>query len=154
MQTKHEFQTEKTTSTNPDFCKLIHELDKDLNSRYGDLQKQYNAFNRVEKIDTVVIARIDGQAVGCGCFKPFDHETVEIKRVFLQENFRGNGIADAILKELETWARELGYISAVLETGKGQPEAIRFYTKQEYTMIPNYGQYVGNDNSTCMIKKL
>ncbi len=145
---------ERTTNENGAFRQLITELDEELNSRYGELQKQYNGFNRVEQIDTVVIARIDGQAIGCGCFKPFDNETVEIKRVFLQKNFRSNGIADVILKELEKWAAELGFRSAVLETGKGQPEAIRFYTKQGYTPIPNYGQYVGNENSVCMQKMI
>ena len=145
---------ERTTNENRAFRGLITELDEDLNSRYGELQKQYNGFNRVEKIDTVVIARIDNEAVGCGCFKPFDNATVEIKRVFLQKSFRGDGVADAILKELESWATELGFTAAVLETGKGQPEAIRFYSKQGYTVIPNFGQYIGNDNSVCMQKEL
>lgn len=145
---------ERTTNENGEFRRLITELDEDLNSRYGELQKQYNPFNKVDKIDTVVIARIENEAVGCGCFKPFDNETVEIKRVFVQKSFRGNGIADAILKELETWAAELGYTTAVLETGKGQPEAIRFYTKQGYAAISNFGQYIGNDNSVCMKKEL
>ena len=143
---------ERTTNEDGEFRRLIAELDEDLNSRYGELQKQYNGFNRVDKIDTVVIVRIENEAVGCGCFKSFDNETVEIKRVFVQKSFRGNGIADAILKELETWAGELGFTAAVLETGKGQPEAIRFYTKQDYTVIPNFGQYIGNDNSVCMKK--
>jgi GNAT superfamily N-acetyltransferase len=145
---------ERTTNENGEFRQLIAELDEDLNCRYGELQKQYNLFNKVDKIDTVVIARIENEAVGCGCFKPFDNETVEIKRVFVQKSFRGNGIADAILKELETWASELGFAAAVLETGKGQPEAIRFYIRQGYTIIPKLGQYIGNDNSVCMKKKL
>jgi Acetyltransferases len=143
---------ERTTNENAAFRRLIGELDEDLNNRYGDLQKQYNGFNQVEKIDTVIIARIENEAVGCGCFKPFDNETIEIKRVFVQKSFRGKGIADAILKELETWAGELRFTAAVLETGKGQPEAIRFYTKQGCTIIPNFGQYIGNDNSVCMKK--
>ena len=145
---------ERTTNENGAFRQLITELDEELNSRYGELQKQYNPFNKIEQNDTVVIARIDNEAVGCGCFKPFDKATVEIKRVFLQKSFRGNGVADAILKELESWATELGFTAAVLETGKGQPEAIRFYTKQGYTVIPNFGQYISNDNSVCMQKEL
>jgi GNAT superfamily N-acetyltransferase len=145
---------ERTTNENRAFRRLIAELDEDLDSRYGELQKQYNDFNKVEKIDTVVIARKENKAVGCGCFKPFDGETVEIKRVFVQKSFRGKGISDTILKELETWAAKLGFSAAVLETGKGQPEAIRFYTKQGYTVISNFGQYRGNDNSVCMEKEL
>jgi GNAT superfamily N-acetyltransferase len=143
---------ERTTNEHGEFRRLIAELDEDLNSRYGELQKEYNGFNRVEKIDTVVLARKENKAVGCGCFKPFDDKTAEIKRVFLRKSFRGNGIAEILLKELESWASELGFTAAILETGKGQPEAIRFYTKQGYTVIPNFGQYSGNDNSICMKK--
>lgn len=145
-------ETVRTTSEHADFRSLIGELDADLNSRYGDLQKQYDGFNKIEEINTVVLVRDNDKAIGCGCFKVMGDDTVEIKRVFLRKEHRGNGIADRILRELELWAAELGYTSAVLETGKGQPEAIRFYTRLGYAPIPNYGHYAGNDNSVCMRK--
>ena len=67
---------------------------------------------------------------------------------------RGNGIAKLILLELEKWAMEKGFTKSVLETGVKQPEAIRFYTKLGYVKTQNYGQYIGNENSICMSKKL
>ena len=42
----------------------------------------------------------------------------------------------------------------ILETGFKQPEAIRLYTKNNYNVIPNYGQYAGMVNSVCMEKVL
>ena len=57
-----------------------------------------------------------------------------------------------ILKELEKWAAELNYTKCVLETGKKQPEAITLYLKNGYAIIPNYGQYIGIENSVCFAK--
>jgi N-acetylglutamate synthase and related acetyltransferases len=144
----------KTTSENADFVRLIAELDADLNSRYGALQAQYDAYNRVEMIDTLIVAYADNQPVGCGCFKKLDDTTVEIKRMFVRPSHRGRGIAIRILTELEAWAKSLDYDATQLETGIKQTEAIGLYGKLGYTMIDNYGQYAGNENSVCMRKKL
>jgi GNAT superfamily N-acetyltransferase len=64
------------------------------------------------------------------------------------------GLASQMLHELELWAKESGYGKCVLETGKKQPEAIALYEKNGYRMIPNYGQYIGVENSVCFEKKL
>ena len=57
-----------------------------------------------------------------------------------------------VLKELEAWAKENSYTSSVLETGFKQPEAIALYKKNEYSLIPNYGQYEGVQTSVCFKK--
>ena len=74
--------------------------------------------------------------------------------MFVAENNRGLGIASSILTALEIWARELGFTTCVLETGKKQPEAIALYLKCGYTIISNYGQYEGVENSICFEKHL
>ena len=77
---------------------------------------------------------------------------VELKRVFVQPAWRGQGIAQAILAELERWATESKYTGYVLETGRNQPEAIRLYEKSGYRRVANFGKYVGVKNSVCMQK--
>ena len=85
------------------------------------------------------------KAVGCGAFKKYDDETVEIKRMFVRPENRGQGIGVEILKRIgKMGKREIDFKSAVLETGKKQPEAIRLYQKTGYELIPNYGQYEGS----------
>ena len=79
---------------------------------------------------------------------------MEVKRMFVDLAFRGNGIASIILNELEKWAKELGYSGCILETGKKQPEAIKLYKKNGYAIIPNYGQYKQVENSVCFEKAL
>jgi GNAT superfamily N-acetyltransferase len=142
----------RTNSRDIDFAPLIRLLDADLATRYGDLQLTYNAFNIIPEIDTVVIAYADDKPVGCGCFKPFDDTEVEVKRMFVKPEARGNSIAQGILTELETWAKSLGYQYTVLELANKQPEAIGLYRKLGYQVIENYGPYIGMDSSICMRK--
>jgi len=144
----------RTTSDSPDFRELVVLLDNDLDSRYGVLQEHYNQFNRIEANNTVVVAYLEDIPVGCGCFKKFDNDSVEIKRMFVKDDYRGKGIARKILTELEKWATEIGYKNTVLETGSKQFEAINFYTNFGYNRIENFGQYAGNTNSICMSKSL
>jgi len=79
---------------------------------------------------------------------------MEMKRMYTVPAFRGKGIATMVLRELEKWAAELSYMKCVLETGKRQPEAIDLYKKNGYKIIPNYGQYIGVENSVCFEKSV
>jgi GNAT superfamily N-acetyltransferase len=108
----------------------------------------------VDKIGHVVVAYLEGKPVGCGAFKEYSNDAVEIKRMYVLPEMRGRGIASQVLAELESWAAELHYNNCVLETGKKQPEAIRLYQKSSYNIIPNYGQYEGIENSVCMKKSI
>ena len=144
----------RTTSNDAHFLQLVKSLDKDLWNRYPEEQHMYEGFNHVPNLNTVVVAYADGEPVGCGCFKPFDAESAEIKRMFVQAEQRGKGIGYLVLQELEQWASELGYRYTVLETAIRQPEAIALYQKRGYNRIPNYGPYAHLPNSICMKKPL
>ncbi|QIR75983.1 GNAT family N-acetyltransferase [Sulfurospirillum diekertiae] len=144
----------KTTNMHEDFCALTHALDLELNMRYGKEQALYDKHNVLDPIETALIGYEDNLPVACGCFKQIDAQTVEIKRMFVQPNYRRRGISSRLLLELHMWAEECGFLYAQLETGKGQPEAIALYTKMGYAVIPNYAPYVGMENSVCMRKVL
>ena len=144
----------RTTNSDKDFQALIVELDKDLQGRYGAAQQEYDQYNKVSTIDTVVVVYHENKPVGCGCFKEFDDQSVELKRMFVAEDQRGKGIGAGVIKELEDWARELGYKYMVLETGTKQTEAIHLYQKKGYAVTPKYGQYVDMEFSICMKKAL
>ena len=115
---------QRTTSENKDFIELVRHLDKDLAIRDGDEHAFYNRFNKIDTIKHVIVAYRDERPVGCGAIKAYNKTTMEVKRMFVFPELRGQGIATKILGELENWAIELGYESCVLKTGKKQPEAI------------------------------
>jgi GNAT superfamily N-acetyltransferase len=144
----------RTNSEHPDFRMLINALDEDLYNRNGEAQLQYRQYNQVDQINHVVVAYIENKPVGCGCFKSFDNETIEIKRMFVLPEMRGRQLAAKLLQELEQWAVEEGFTKAVLETGLRQVEAIRLYTVAGYSLTENYGQYIGMEDSICYRKEL
>ncbi|MFZ0454938.1 MAG: GNAT family N-acetyltransferase [Ignavibacteriaceae bacterium] len=146
-------EIKRTDSGNKDFKRLISLLDNELHDRYGDLQNFYDTHNIIEENNNVVVAYYDEIAAACGCFKKFDPESVEIKRMFVHKDYRSKGISKFLLIELENWAMEKGFKKAVLETGTKQIEAIGLYQKSGYKRIDNYGQYAGIDSSVCMLKK-
>nr|WP_236673053.1 GNAT family N-acetyltransferase [Flavobacterium tagetis] len=149
-----DLKLERTNSQNADFSKLIVQLDVNLASRNGEMQEYFNQFNKVDNIKHVIIAYVNGIAVGCGAIKQFDAESVEVKRMFVSDEYRGRGISRKILSELENWAKELGYESTVLETSNVQVEAVGLYTKSGYAITENYGQYAGIESSICFKKSL
>ena len=144
----------RTNSENIDFINLVKDLDAFLKITDGDEHEFYNQYNNIDVIKHTVVAYLNNQAVGCGALKPFDIESIEIKRMFTQSEARGNGIATKILQELEAWAKELNYKSCILETGIRQIEAIALYKKNDYQLMPNYGQYINVVNSLCYKKHL
>ncbi len=143
----------RTTSENPDFIHLVKALDLYLAEIDGKDHSFYAQYNKIDTIQHVVVAYEDGTPIGCGAIKAFDPISMEVKRMYVDPAFRNRGIAALVLQELEEWTQELGYIRSVLETGKRQIEAVYFYQKSGYVEIPNYGQYVGVENSVCFEKK-
>lgn len=154
MQTTQSIQYLRTTGENPDFRKMVNALDKDLYLRNGDTQAQYEQYNKIDKIKHAIVIYLAGEPVGCGCFKHFDSEAIELKRMFVKPELRGKKLAARLLQELEQWALEVGFSSAVLETGIRQVEAQGLYHKSGYIRTENYGQYLGMEDSICYRKEL
>ncbi|MBK9639602.1 MAG: GNAT family N-acetyltransferase [Bacteroidetes bacterium] len=144
----------RTNSNHPDFQLLVRDLDLELKVRDGEDHAFYAQYNKSDSIKYVVVAYENSEAVGCGAIKEWDSQTMEVKRMFVPLKNRGEGIASLVLNELEKWAKELGYKKCILETGEKQPEAIQLYTKNNYKLIPNYGQYAGVEASKCFEKLL
>ena len=142
----------RTDNNNLDFQALITELDAYLKITDGEDHEFYNQFNSLKKINNVVVAYQNEQAIGCGAFRKFDANTVEIKRMYVKVTYRGSGVANTVLSSLEQWASEEGFTKCVLETGNRQIDAIKFYKKSGYRSIPNYGQYAQMEESNCFEK--
>lgn len=144
----------RTDAQNPDFVVLVKALDASLAISDGDEHAFYDQYNKIDNIHHTIVAYHEGEAVACGAIKHYSIETMEVKRMYTSDKMRGKGCATKVLSELEQWAKELGYKSCILETGKKQPEAVALYHKCNYIVIENYGQYIGVENSVCFEKQL
>ncbi|MEM8586312.1 MAG: GNAT family N-acetyltransferase [Bacteroidota bacterium] len=144
----------RTNSTHKGFKPLVAKLDAYLAITDGDEHAFYDQYNQIDDIKCVVLAYVDQKAVGCGAIKAFDADRMEVKRMWVDEDQRGGSVAAAILDELENWATDLGAKACILETGKRQQAAVKFYQKRGYKEVPKYGQYVEMENSICFEKAL
>lgn len=144
----------RTDAHDVDFQQLVVKLDRYLAIIDGDEHAFYAQYNKSDSLKHVVVAYMDGHAVGCGAIKHFSDNTMEVKRMFVDPEVRAQGIASLVLQELERWAVELSCHACVLETGGTQADAVRLYQKNGYYLIPNYGQYQGVENSVCFEKRL
>ena len=125
--THYIFNTKKTHANDADFLMLVRLLDQDLKITDGDEHWFYNQFNSVEEVEEVIIIYHNEKAVGCGALRKKTDHVVEIKRMYTLPIYRRKGVATLILKPLEEWAKQLGYKSVILETGKKQPFAIALH---------------------------
>lgn len=144
----------RTNSSDIDFQNLVKELDNDLSIRDGEEHLFYSQFNKLDAIKHVIVVYDDDEPIGCGAIKIYSDKIVEIKRMYVTLEKRGNGIATMVLKELEKWSKELGCDRCILETGINQPEALHLYEKNNYQKISNYAQYQHIESSICFGKDL
>ncbi len=149
-----EHTIKRTTSNDKDFKWLIQQLDKELWNELQEDQATYDQYNKVPDLNTVVVLYVNDQPAASGCFKKYNTDTVEIKRMFVEKKFRGKGISKIVLAELENWATASGFKYAILETSVHFKPARSLYENAGYKIIPNYDQYIGLEESVCMKKEL
>jgi len=94
----------------------------------------------------------EGRPLGCGAYRPLAEGVAELKRMFALPGTKGVGAA--ILACLETRAWADGYDQLWLETRRVNERAVRFYEKNGYRRIPNFGKYAGRPEAVCFAKIL
>ena len=101
-----------------------------------------------------LVGYVDGRAVAMGGLRHHADGELEIKRMYVAPELRGQGLSRAVLAALEERARRLGASRIVLETGLLQPEAISLYRSSGYDEIPGFGYYADGELSISFEKKL
>jgi ribosomal protein S18 acetylase RimI-like enzyme len=143
-------------TANPDDEKVLQiteELSENLYIRFGsDGKNSFQDWENENSKFVFVIAEISNEIVGCGAIRPIDQNTGEVKRMYAK--FPGKKIGQTILAFLEDKAVTLGYTNLVLETRVKNENAVTFYQKQGYKIIPNYGKYTDRPEAICLGKSL
>jgi putative acetyltransferase len=147
----------KEDPRSPDVSRLLSAFVDEVKKRYDSPPADVGIFDpdlvSVPR-SAFLIARRDGDAVGCGALVPMDEYSVEVKRMFVARESRGLGIATLILDELERLAREFDYDAMRLETGVKQPESIALYGKAGFYRIPNFPPFENDRSAVCFEKKI
>ena len=85
-------------------------------------------------------ARLEGEIVGCGALALRDGYG-EVKSMFVAEDARGQGVADALLERIEAEARNQGYPLMRLETGDKLAAARKLYARHGFCERGPFGEY-------------
>ena len=99
-----------------------------------------------------LMARRGGRAVGCGAVV-LDPDGAELKRMFVPETDRGQGLGRRLLAAAEAAAWAAGARVVRLETGVRQPEALGLYRSAGYVERGPFGDY-GPDPLSVFMEKL
>ncbi len=102
---------------------------------------------------TFHVARLHGVPQACGASVDYG-DYVEVKRLFVRTEARGQGLAKAIMDVIETNARSTGKMWVRLETTPVLPSAIALYENRGYILRGPFGDYPPHPASLFMEKRL
>lgn len=120
---------------------LVGELEAELAALYRPEQRHGLKLDAIfEPHIRFFVARLDGEAAGCGGIAFFD-AFAEVKRMYVRPAWRGRGVADAIMTRLEQEARRHGQRLLKLEGGTLNHAANRFYRRVGFRDCPPFEPY-------------
>lgn len=88
----------------------------------------------IDDFENLLVAELDGVVVGTIAYQRYDKETAEIKRLYVNSNCRGLGIANKLLDAIIENIKEKGYTKLYLETWKQLESGRRFYEKNGFVI--------------------
>jgi GNAT superfamily N-acetyltransferase len=101
-----------------------------------------------------LVAEVDGAPAACGAWRVHQEGVVEVKRMYVEPGFRRLGLAQRVLRALETSAGRAGHRAVVLNSGDRQPEALALYERAGYGPVPGYGVYADAPGAVFLGKEL
>jgi putative acetyltransferase len=103
---------------------------------------------------TVFVARDNGKAIACGALRRHDDGVGEVKRMYTDPAYQGQGVGGRIVVEVEALARSEGFKRLVLETGDRHPAAWRVYEKAGFHRCGPVLDYPNSSWSVFYAKEL
>ena len=80
----------------------------------------------------------EGKPIGCVALRRFDADSGELKRLYVQPDHRGHGVARALGAAAIEVARAIGYRRVVLDTLDRMTAARKLYAELGFGEIPAY----------------
>ncbi|TDC80410.1 N-acetyltransferase [Streptomyces hainanensis] len=141
---------EQRTADDLDLIRLLDAAFAELVARYG-----LEGRSGIGPGAHYLVAVVDGETVGCVAVQTTGVAgTGEVKRMYVAPAARGQGIARALLKEVERQAAELGHTRLRLVTGHLQPAAVALYESAGYEPTDPWGTYATRPGTFCYAKPL
>jgi DNA-binding MarR family transcriptional regulator/GNAT superfamily N-acetyltransferase len=87
----------------------------------------------------ILLARLDGEAVGCGVLWHHGGGVADAKRMWVAPEARGLGLGRRLLGELEQHARAAGVHTIRLDSNRALTEALALYRSAGYREVAPFG---------------
>jgi DNA-binding MarR family transcriptional regulator/GNAT superfamily N-acetyltransferase len=132
------FAIEAPTTADARWCfdQYFAELDRRFEAGFDPaLSISADAHELTPPSGFLLIARLRGQAVGCGAVKLHQGKPAEVKRMWIAPSVRGLGVGRRLLQKLERHARNAGVAVLHLETNQALSEAIALYRRSGYVEV-------------------
>ena len=115
-----------------------------LSAYYGKADGQYHVLLEKDRL-------IGG--IGLERFRTFDN-CCELQKLYLSEEYKGQGLGYRMIAFLEDRARELGYDQVYLETHSNLKPAIHIYEKSGYREIERPAAVVHSSMDRFFLKQI
>src|SRR5437868_12981027 len=149
-----EIEIRREDPRTPDVTKLIRDLDDMFHRLYPAESNHLVDIETLASPDIhFLVARRDGEALGCGALWHRDPAYGEIKRIYVRPEARGLKLSKLILAALEENARLHGLKAMKLETGTLQPEALGLFANSGFTTCGPYADYPTEDPYSVFMEK-
>jgi putative acetyltransferase len=113
------------------------------------------SLEELKKQDAAIfVLECESEIVGCAALIFNRYRYAEIKRVYIDPEFRGKKLSTALLSHLIRDAVVCGMDALYLEFGHKQPEAAALYKKFGFTECLAFGPWVGNESPYSIFLKL
>ena len=151
-----ELQYTWTDGSDPAFAHFYRITEDYYSALVGGKQnrKGFIPYNCSECVETVLIVADQGKPVACAGLKRCSQADAEIKRVWVEPQYRRRHIAVNMMQMLEERALQQGYQRTVLQTRSVMTDAVQLYTGLGYHQIENYPPYDKLDGAVCFAKEL
>jgi GNAT superfamily N-acetyltransferase len=101
-----------------------------------------------------LVAEVGGVPAACGAWRVHAPGVVEVKRVYVEPDYRRRGLAQVLMDALERSAARAGHRTVVLNSGARQPEALALYAALGYAPVTPYGVYASSPEAVFLGKEL
>jgi len=128
-----------TNGDSKDFYNLCKKLDDSLNENVpGRTGSGMNSTYNVGKFQDVYLMYDGERVVGSIALWYHNDETCELMRVFVEEDYRGRGLAGQLVDLVLKLAAGKGYKDIYLRTWSSTPYSVRAYEKLGFSVIKGY----------------
>jgi len=120
---------EVTAFADPLLARGLRRMDQEI----ADLPGEYSPPR-----GALFVASGKNRPIGCAALRPWDEDTVELKRLFVRTGSRSSGVGRRLAAKALEFAQQRGVQRVILDTLPGMTAAISLYRTMGFRAVPAY----------------